>query len=42
MIESVKEKFDSLKFEGVTGWDVMGVERAIEEGADCIVVIGKL
>ncbi len=39
MEANVKEKFDPLKFEGVTGWDVIGIDLAIEDGVDCIVII---
>lgn len=42
MEANAKEKFDSRRFEAVTGWDVIGVELAIEDGADCIVVNGEL
>lgn len=26
MVESQKEKFDPIKFEGVTGWEALGVK----------------
>lgn len=42
MVVGEKEKFDPLKFEGVTGWDALGVKLAVEEGANCIVVNGEL